>query len=191
MKRGFKAQCERRSIEIRRQIGLGETECLIANDVATLYSTSVISADKIPGLSEKSANQLFNIDQENWAAFTLKKRNHSMIVYRPVSSHARVNSVTMHELSHIILGHTFASIQTSHEGHMIIDNYNQEQEDEADWLASTLLLPRPALLSVKQKRLADTVICQKYLVSLQMLQWRVRMTGIEHQIRHSQAKKNH
>jgi len=40
----------------------------------------------------------------------------------------------------------------SHDGNLVMRSYNQEQEEEANWLAWALLLPREALLSLKRRR---------------------------------------
>ena len=185
MKRGFKAQSERRSIELRKRLGLTETDRLSAIDLANLFSTFVISADEVPDLSEESRQQLFHNDRESWSAFTLKKDNHNMIIYQPSQRPYRINSVLMHELSHIILGHTFSDVSTSTEGHMMIDNYDKDQEDEADWLSGALLLPRPALVWMQKQQLSQANACERFFVSLDMLNWRTRMTGVKKQMSYS------
>lgn len=106
----------------------------------------------------------------------------------PVSNIPRINSVVMHELSHIMLGHELESAGISDDGHLIPSNFNQEQEDEADWLAGTLLLPRPALLSIKKSDISDQDAMQMYSVSRQMLTWRVRMTGVNYQLSYARGR---
>ena len=88
----------------------------------------------------------------------------------------------MHELSHIILGHELAQAFLMEDGSLVPGNFDQNQEDEADWLAGTLLLPRPALLSIRSQNIPDDVACDQYLVSREMLTWRTRMTGVDYQL---------
>jgi Zn-dependent peptidase ImmA (M78 family) len=87
----------------------------------------------------------------------------------------------MHELAHIVLGHELAEACMLEDGSLVPGNFSQEQEDEADWLAGTLLLPRPALLAIRARQLSDTDACAAYLVSRDMLNWRIRMTGVDYQ----------
>lgn len=89
----------------------------------------------------------------------------------------------MHELSHIALGHELHSASLSNDGHLIPSNYNQDQEDEADWLGGTLLLPRPALLRIRREGLSDGQAMAKFQASEEMLKWRFRMTGVDYQLR--------
>jgi Zn-dependent peptidase ImmA (M78 family) len=89
----------------------------------------------------------------------------------------------MHELAHIMLGHELATPGVTADGHFLNGNYDEEQEDEADWLGSTLLLPRPALLWMRSRRMSDAAATEHFAVSLQMLKWRIRMTGVDYQIR--------
>ncbi|WP_412555864.1 ImmA/IrrE family metallo-endopeptidase [Shimia sp. MIT1388] len=111
----------------------------------------------------------------------------NLVIYKPVSSEGRRNNVIMHELSHIILGHDLAEACIMDDGSLVPGNFDQDQEDEADWLAGTLLLPRPALISFRRSRMADKVACQQYLVSQEMLKWRLRMTGVDYQLARSRT----
>ena len=88
----------------------------------------------------------------------------------------------MHELAHIILGHELASGMLTEAGHFVPSTYNQDQEDEAAWFGGTLLLPRPALLWMRSRRLTDDEAATHFGVSLDLLRWRVRMTGIDYQL---------
>lgn len=109
------------------------------------------------------------------------------MIYKPVSSEGRRNNVIMHELSHTILGHDLADACIMDDGSLVPGNFDQNQEDEADWLAGTLLLPRPALMSIRRSRLKDEAACRRYLVSQEMLTWRFRMTGVDYQLARRRA----
>lgn len=182
MKRGFKSQCEKRTLNIREQLGLAPTDPLDASELAHHLNVTVWAANTIEGVSFEDLEQLTKADSDCWSAFTCRIGLKNLIVFNPSQSEARVNSVTMHELSHIILGHKLADVLTTEDGQIVPSHYDQEQEDEADWLAGTLLLPRPALLKVIRAGLAHAKICEKYMVSNQMLNWRLRMTGVKYQL---------
>ena len=181
-KRGFKSQCEKRSVELRKQLSLSPTDPLDARELAGYVGVTIWSLDNIQGLDRKDLNQLTNVDPNSWSAFTLKIGTRHLVVYNSTQSTARVNSVCMHELSHIILCHQLHDAHLSNDGHLIPSNYNKEQEDEADWFAGTLLLPRAVLLDVRERNLSDTEIMDEFLVSADMLRWRFRMTGVDLQL---------
>lgn len=135
----------------------------------------------IQGLSEKDFEQLTQKDPDSWSAFTMRFRDRYLVVYNSTQPPPRQNSVVMHELSHIMLGHELTSAAVTEEGHFVPMTYNQDQEDEADWLAGTLLLPRPALVKIKFGNMVDEVATDQFKVSYQMLKWRRRMTGVDYQ----------
>jgi Zn-dependent peptidase ImmA (M78 family) len=181
-KRGFKSQCERRSVELRKDFGLQPHEPLLAMEVAKKSDVLVWTEKDIQGLRDDDIKQLTLNDPDSWAAFTMRFQDKHLIVYNSTQSPPRQNSVVMHEMAHIILGHELTSALITEEGHFVPVMYNQDQEDEADWLAGTLLLPRPALLRIKYKNLDNSFASEHFKVSLQMLTWRLRMTGVDSQI---------
>jgi Zn-dependent peptidase ImmA (M78 family) len=97
----------------------------------------------------------------------------------------------MHELSHIILGHELTTGMFTEGGDFVPSTYDQDQEDEAAWLGGTLLLPRPALLWMRRRRLSDDEAATHFGVSPDLLRWRIRMTGIDYQLGLGARKSNH
>lgn len=186
MKRGFKSQCEKRAIELRKLLGLKSTSPLSATVLAKHVNVTIWSTHDIDGLDARDLKQLTETD--SWSAFTLRIDNRHLIVYNSSQSSARVNSVCMHELSHIILGHDLHDANISTDGHLVPSNYNKEQEDEADWLGGTLLLPRPTLLKIRSTGLTDDQTETEYLVSEDMIKWRFRMTGVDYQLSNRRYK---
>ena len=181
-RRGFKSQCERRSVEFRKQLGISQTGALRADDLARKLGVTVWSTDDIVELPPDDRAVLNNTNDDSWAALTMRVEAAHLVVHKPVASLGRRNNVIMHELAHIILGHELTVACILEDGSLVPGNFSQEQEDEADWLAGALLLPRPALTSIRQRRLPDYQVCNKYLVSGEMLTWRFRMTGVDLQL---------
>lgn len=188
LKRGFKAQSERRSVEIRRKFGLQADAPLNARQVAAAYGILVWTEADIEGVSHDDLVQLTVTDADSWSAFTMRVGEKHLIVVNSSQSKPRQNSVIMHEFSHILLGHELTSAGLTAEGHFVPTTYDQDQEDEADWLAGTLLLPRPALLKIRSLGLSDSQAQEMYQVSDQMLKWRFRMTGVDYQLSNSRKR---
>jgi Zn-dependent peptidase ImmA (M78 family) len=181
-KRGFKSQCERRSVELRKNFGLQPHDPLLAMEVANKSGVLVWTEKDIQGLSEDDIKQLTLNDPDSWAAFTMRFQDKHLIVYNSTQSLPRQNSVVMHEMAHIMLGHELTSASVTNEGHFVPVMYDQDQEDEADWFAGALLLPRPALLKIRYRNLDNSAAIEYFKVSNQMLSWRFRMTGVDYQI---------
>lgn len=188
LRRGFKSQCERRSAEIRKSLGLSQDDPLHGADLARQSNVTVWSERDVTGLSASDVRQLTIIDGPSWSAFTLRIGNQHLVVVNSAQSPPRQNSVIMHELAHIILGHELHSASLTDEGHLIPSNFSQDQEDEADWLGGTLLLPRPALLRIRRDGLSDAAAMDKFKASEEMLKWRFRMTGVDHQLGYNRPR---
>lgn len=184
-KHGFKSQCERRSVEFRKRFGLAETDALPADKLAKELRVTVWSTTDIIGILPGTMDVLNDGTDQSWSALTMRLGPNHLIVHKPVASRGRRNNVVMHELSHIILGHELAQACLLEDGSLVPGSFDQLQENEADWLAGTLLLPRPALLSIRKRHLTDSDACDELLVSAEMLNWRMKMTGVDYQLAHS------
>ena len=150
--------------------------------LAPMVGATVWSESEVEGLPSEDLTQLTQIDKNSWSAFTLRIGANHLVVYNSAQSPPRINSVIMHELAHITLGHELHDAHLSEGGHLVPSNYNQDQEHEADWLGGTLLLPRPALVKIKLKGMDDLQAMQHYQASEEMLTWRIRMTGVDYQM---------
>lgn len=61
---------------------------------------------------------------------------------------------------------------------MLVASYDKQQEEEADWLSGTLLLPRDALVSVANMVLGEEETAVRYGVSISMLRYRMNVTAV-------------
>ena len=168
---------------------MGPDAPLSAFSLAADLGITVWNEGDVSGVSGDDIRQLCITDSESWSAFTMRVEDCHLIVYNSAQSTPRQNSVVMHELAHIMLGHELTSASITEDGHFVPTSYNQDQEDEADWLAGTLLLPRPSLLQIRYRRVSDMEAMETYMVSQQMLTWRIRMTGVDHQISNTKYRR--
>lgn len=110
-----------------------------------------------------------------------------MIIYNPSHSRGRIASDIAHEVAHLILEHEPTKLVLSQDGSLVMRSFNAMQEEEANWLAWCLLLPREALVSSLKRRLSVTDIADSFGVSQTLVKFRVQMTGARTQIRRSSA----
>ena len=189
-RRGFKAQSERKAVEVRKTLNFDDISPLSATILAEHLGVLIWSVNNVPGVDASDLHHLLVIEPDGLSAFTLRIGERYLVVFNPSQSDKRVNSVIMHELAHIMLGHRLASAGTSEDGHLLPSNYDQDQEAEADWLGGTLLLPRPALLWMRKQGMTAPEATEHFQVSTDMLNWRIRMTGVDHQLKHSWKKRS-
>jgi Zn-dependent peptidase ImmA (M78 family) len=141
----------------------------------------------VPGLSVTAQEQLLVHDPWGWSAISCSVRGQNIVIYNPRHSPGRQASDIAHELAHIILDHEPGKIVLSQDGGMIMRSYDQKQEEEANWLGWTLLLPREALVHAAKAKLTTLQIAERYGVSEQLVEYRLRMTGVNNQFRRRKA----
>ena len=183
MQRGFKSWCENIAIQQRANVGLKAVDPLDPWLVVKSKGILVHAADEIPGLDEQSLEILTVKDRDSWSAVTINGADQVLIIFNPSHSKERIHSDLMHELSHIIIGHKAARMDVSEDNMMLLSTYDKEQEDEANWLAGCLLLPREAIVHIHRMRISFDDVKTLYGVSKQMYDYRVRMTGVDRQLR--------
>ena len=178
MRRGFKAEAERRAQVARALLGLEPTAKLDPWEYAEVLGVIVIPANELD-LPPEHAVQLLEKDPDSWSGMTLVEDDFKLVVLNSAHSLNRQASTLMHELAHLILEHVPASVNVSPSGLTLLSDYSSEQEEEADWLGGALLLPEKALLHHRAIGASIENISELFGVSYQLCAWRCRMTGIE------------
>ncbi len=180
-KRGFKAWCENASHQARARLGVDAHEPLDPFALAESLSVTVLYPSNIPGISASALDTLLKDDSDSWSAVTLTLEPKPIIVLNSTHSTARRASDLAHELSHLLLVHKPSQTGVSPDG-FLLTAYDRVQEDEANWLAGCLLLPREACLHVRRKRMDNLSIARVYGISRDMVTYRLNMTGVDRQL---------
>ena len=185
--RGFKSWCETIAVQRRRSLALRPVDPLPPERLALSMRVQVQRADQIPGLDADSKDILLRQDAGSWSAVTLTENDRSVVIVNSAHSPARIASDLTHELAHLLIGHRAARVDLTEDETLMLSMYDRQQEDEANWLAGSLLLPRPALLWLERKRLNALVDAKHFGVSTDMLAYRRRITGVEYQMKRGRA----
>jgi len=181
--RGFKTWCENIAAQHRSKLQLQPHEPLNGSALAAQLGVDVVKPQDIPGVQRDTLRVLLQDDPGSWSAVTLSMGGKDLVIQNPTHRGGRPNSDLMHELAHLLLGHKPGQTFISGDGATVLSAFNRSQEDEAGWLAGTLLLPRVALLHIRRQGLSDAQVIQLYNVSGDMLRWRVHVTGIDRQLK--------
>jgi len=179
--RGFKSWCENVSVQLRKDLGLTPIEPLDVNALADWLDIEIWTPHQVPGLESKWTQILLKKDPDAWSAVTLVINAKNLIILNSSHSKARQASDLTHELSHILIGHEAGRVDISPDGLLILSTYNRDQEDEANWMAGCLLLPREALAVIIKQDVDFEITAKKYGVSREMLRWRINVTGVQRQ----------
>lgn len=184
MKRGFKSKCENIALQLRRELRLRRIDPLPSKLLAAHMGVMLMTPSDIAGLSEEAADILLGKEKSSWSAVTISCEGKDLVIYNPTHTIGRQSTDIMHELSHMILGHKHIPILLfSNTDKVILRDYDQEQEEEADWLAGCLLLPRQALLHINSNHTSKLDACAEFGVSKQLLKYRTDITGVLRQIK--------
>lgn len=182
--RGYKTWCETYATVIRKELGVESHGSLDSHLLAKHLGIKVITPHDVLGLTSAALAVLLRNDGKTpscWSAVTLVVAEKVIVILNSSHSAARQASDLTHELAHRIRGHETHEMELSAEGMMFIASYDKVQEEEADWLAGCLLLPRAALIHIKKKRLTIEDAATSYGVSKAMVTYRLARTGVNRQ----------
>lgn len=180
LRRGFKSEAERTAEVVRRDLGLAPLDRLDCFALADAWGIPVVSLGELreDGASEASVRRLLSPDA-GFSAATVVSGPRRLIVYNPRQEAGRKASSLAHELAHVILEHEAAPAL----GIGGCRHWDGIQEAEADWLGSTLLVPRTSALAWMHESVDVEAGARNFGVSLELFRWRINHTGVMREVR--------
>jgi len=183
MRRGFKAQAEKLSLKLRAEIGLSALGKFTPKTFLEGTGITVWKPAEIPGIEPEHVAQLTKNDSDSWSGVTIREAGLIAIIVNSTHPPTRQANTLMHEWAHIELRHKPNRVDRSKNGLLLLSDYPKEIEEEADWLAGAVLLPRNGLMHFRARGGAADEIANHYGVSPDLTNWRLRMTGVERQLK--------
>lgn len=172
MRRGFKAESERVADALRVDLRVGAREPMLAEALAEHLGLEVRSAGDLVSLER--LEEIERLQPGAFSACTFEIGPRRVIVWNPLSTAARTQSDIAHEVSHVLLKHEVKRLERV--GSFTFFSCDPEEEQEANWLAGCLLLPRSLLTRVG--RMPPDDIASQFGLSREMVNYRLRATGI-------------
>ena len=184
LRRGFKTEANQTADEVRAELGLGPLDRLDPRRLADALEIPVFDLTTVAD-ADPAILHFVDIEPGAFSAVTVFAGRRRGIVHNDTHSPERQNSNLAHELAHGLLLHP----PTPAFGDTGCRNWDEDIEDEANWLGGVLLVTEAATLDIARKKLPIRVAAEDYVVSEQMLQWRMNMTGAYRRIaRYSGAR---
>jgi Zn-dependent peptidase ImmA (M78 family) len=183
VRRGFRAEAERISAALRKDLGIAAADPLPLDEAARVRNAKVVSATdlvEVERLAELERLQAFA-----FSACTFDIGGKAVIVFNPLRSEPRQRSDVAHELSHVLLSHELSEIREV--AGLPFRTCRPDQEEEATMLGGTLLLPRPLLLRAVSRDMGVDDIARKYAVTPEMARFRLNTTAVARQIDRARA----
>ena len=161
MRRGFKADAERLAASVRKEMGKSAATYVDAVELAQHAGAEVRCADELTSLAK--LEHLDELQPGAFSACTFTFGERHIVVYNPLSTPGRTQSDIAHEVAHLLLNHSVKTVETI--GGVSFFACDADEEQEANWLAGCLLLPRPLLLHAAKRGIDPGAIAEAYNVS--------------------------
>jgi IrrE N-terminal-like domain len=189
LERGFKSWSERTAVAYRRALDLTVSEALAPQKLADYLGITLWTPRDVPNLPRDVLSQLLEKDPYGWSEVSLQVNGRGLLIYNPRMSKGRQVSDITHGLAHEILHHEPAKIILSPDLEIAMRSFDAKQEDEANWLAWCLLLPREGLVEASTRKLSTEQIAEHYGVTKTLVEFRMRMTGVRSQLKTTMASR--
>lgn len=176
--RGFKAAAERRSTEVRGQLGLAQSAPLDMHRLAGHLGINIVSAETLVDL--RRLEELERLQAFAFSAVTFEIGGKPYVVTNPLRTEGRIASDLGHEIAHVLLDHELTEL-SEFDG-VPFRTCRPEQEEQATALAGTLLLPRPLLIYAVSRGMGPEEIASRYKVTVEMARYRYNTTGVARQL---------
>jgi Zn-dependent peptidase ImmA (M78 family) len=172
---GYKAEAERTSEQVRRELGLTPHERLDYFALAKHLQVPIhpLRAMVARGLSAEALACLLDPDT-GYSAVTVWRETRCVIVYNDDHSSQRIASDVTHELSHILEKHPPRPAI----GFGGCRDWDGRYEEEAVWLSGALLVPQNGVLAYLCGSGTMTDGAIHFGVSSVLFWWRANVTGV-------------
>lgn len=171
-RRGFKTEANSIADDIRRELNLTMLDPLDPRALAEHLSIPIIDLSELAN-DHLSIVHLLKVEKGVFSAVTVFAGSMRTIVHNDGHAAERQNSNLAHELAHGLLLHP----STAALDDLGCREWNQDYEDEADWLGGILLVPEAATIEIARGRWSKFEAAKHFGVSVKMIQFRLNATG--------------
>ena len=185
MRRGFKAEAKAIAREVRDEMSLAPTSCLDPWRLAEHLCIPVIPMSSFIAAEPDAVRFYQNEGEAMFSGATVFREFRRTVVFNDAHAPGRQANDIVHELGHGLLGHS----PTVAMDELGCRHWDQEMEDEADWLSSVLLVPEEAALFIVRRGWSTAKAAAEYGVSRRMIHWRVNATGARKRVQRMRVKR--
>ncbi|MET7403215.1 ImmA/IrrE family metallo-endopeptidase [Dactylosporangium sp. NPDC005572] len=145
--RGFKTRSQRIATEQRALLSLAPYEPLDPRALAAHHGAKILTPADLPSLGAEDHEELLIQHHRAWSAVSITLPTGTLVVYNPTHDVGRINNSLCYEPSHLILQHQHGQLLAFAD--RVMGDFNERQEEEANWLAGSILSPEAALKRAK------------------------------------------
>lgn len=176
---GYIRHIEYMAKSIRKMWGIDETEPLEPRELAEGLGITVATPEFVEGLSDRELHLLLEVYSDKWSAGTITLSDgRRVIIINPRHTPERIRATLMEEICHVLFDHRPTAISTVATAGQSFRDYHRDQEKEAYWVGSAVLLPYEPLADAVQKKTPVSLLSSTFGVSEEIAKFRIKVTGL-------------
>lgn len=177
-RRGFKSEANAIAAEVRAELGLRALDPLDPLALAAHLEVPVLPLSDYGSDAPTAHSHFAGAGMEAFSAVTVFSGPRRTIVHNDSHSPGRQASNLAHELGHALLLHPPAAALDDRGCRL----WDQNIEDEAQWLAGALLLTEDAALHIARNGITVAAAADHFGISAQMVTYRLNITGARQRV---------
>lgn len=173
--RGYSTVAENLAENFRKELSIHPCGHLCGFKLANHLGVSVCTA------SDYGFDPTVLVGLTGWSGlYLVNSFGEKIIIYNSGEPFGRQQSTIMHELAHVILGHTFRSDAILAEL-PFLRSYDPLHESEAGYLGASLQITRKGLVWAVKKSMSVEQMAEYYNATTEMVSYRLRISGVAKQ----------
>lgn len=173
--RGFTSVAETLAENFRKELNIHPCGQMCGFKLASHLGVSVCEASDY-GFDSSKIDCL-----AGWSGlYLINSFGEKIIIYNSSHPSGRQQSTIMHELAHIIRGHSFRT-DTIIPELPFLRSYDPLHESEAEYLGASLQITRKGLVWAVKRNMSVEQIAEYYKASTEMVNYRLRISGVARQ----------
>lgn len=173
LRRGFKKEANKIAVDIRTELSLSPSDPLDPLALAKHLDIPVLPLADLRLQAPEAVSYFSSVNSSEFSALTVFDGTRRLIVHNDSHAKGRQTSNLSHEIAHGLLLHD-PTTSLNENG---CREWDQEMEDEADWLGATLLITEEAALKIARAQISDEKAALLYGTSVQLMRWRMSVTA--------------
>jgi len=186
LRRGFKAEAHKIAREIREELKLTPAAPLDPWKLAEYLEIPVLPLSDMEKLAPEAVHYFSAVNTSEFSAMTVFDGTKRIIVHNDVHTKGRQSNDVSHEISHGLMLHP-PSPALDVSG---CRNWNQDIEDEANWLSGALLISDEAAFNIVLRKMSIAEAAALYGVSEKLVRWRISVTGAHQRVARYRQRRN-
>jgi Zn-dependent peptidase ImmA (M78 family) len=182
LRRGFKTEARAAARDARLELRLGPTAVFDPRALAAHLEIPIVPLSDLAKEIPAAVRYFRGRGSGEFSAGTIFADTERLIIHNDAHAPGRQASDLAHELSHALLFHEPKPALNA----LGCRDWDEDAEDEADFLAGVLLVPEEVTIAVVRRGLSPDDAAEVYGVSRTLMRWRINVTGARTRVARTQ-----